>query len=266
MIFFYLHEVPDSSTPVRVDILDTTGRLLRRFTTGKIPEEQDVRLYTEKLEVSKGINRVEWDMRYPDAKTFPGMILWGGTTRGPLALPGEYTARLVAGKDSIETVLRILPDPAVETPYEGLKEQFLFLMEIRDTLSEVHQTILDIRKLRGDLQDLQKRIPDEGSKLKELIDYTLDEIREVEEALYQTKNRSPQDPLNYPIRLNNKLASLAAAVSRGSYPPTRQAREVKVILEKAIREQLDRFNRVRTGTVPMINKMAIELQVPAVKI
>ncbi|HDR90325.1 MAG TPA: glycosyl hydrolase [Bacteroidetes bacterium] len=266
VIFFYLREAPDSSNPVRLDIYDATGRLVRRFTTEKIPVEQDVRLYTEKLEVSKGINRVEWDMRYPGARTFPGMILWGGTTRGPLALPGEYTARLVTEKDSGETVLRILPDPAVETTFDGLKEQFTFLMEIRDTLSEVHQTILDIRKLRGDLKELQKRIPDEGSELKELIVHTLKEISEVEEALYQTKNQSPQDPLNYPIRLNNKLAALAGAGSRGSYPPTRQDREVKAILEKAIREQLNRFSRIRTSAVPMINKMAIELQVPAVKL
>ena len=43
----------------------------------------------------------------------------------------------------------------------------------------------------------------------------------VEEALYQTKNRSLQDPLNFPMRLNDKLNAVAALGSLGDYRPDR---------------------------------------------
>jgi hypothetical protein len=82
----------------------------------------------------------------------------------------------------------------------------------------------------------------------------------VEEALYQTKNRARQDPLNFPIRLTNKLGHLNSLM-RGDYPPTKQAIQVKEELTKEIDDWLAKYYEVRDQKVPQFNKLIRELEV-----
>ena len=77
-------------------------------------------------------------------------------------------------------------------------------------------------------------------------------MQEIEETLYQTKNRSGQDPLNYPIRLNNKLAHLNSVVGNGDYPPTDQSVEVRKELTQQIDVQLARFKKLEQEEISKI--------------
>jgi hypothetical protein len=91
-----------------------------------------------------------------------------------------------------------------------------------------------------------------------------DELTSVEEAIYQTKNRSNQDPLNYPIRLNNKIAALAGVVSQGDNKPTDQAQAVFDELSAVLQAQLDRMDAALRERIPAFNAAVGALELPAV--
>ena len=85
------------------------------------------------------------------------------------------------------------------------------------------------------------------------IDITIKQLSSVEEDLYQVRNRSNQDPLNYPIKLGNKLASLNGLVATGDFKPTDQAYLVRDELTGKIDKCLERFNNIRVNVIPAIN-------------
>jgi len=267
VIDFFLKDKPDSSSVIALKILEQNGNLIKSYRSDLGDRRPEGHLPLGNLEVKQGMNQFAWDMDYPGSKRFNGLIMWGGGTSGPLAPPGKYIARLVVGKDSSEVNLALIKDPRSESTDEDLRRKFEFLIETRDELSETHQCIIDIRTLRSELNALEKKIdPAEQKELSDLVRTIKREIKAVEEALYQTKNRSSQDPLNYPIRLNNKLAALSGTVSMGNYAPTDQAYTVKEEIITQIDQQLQKFYRIKKEELSRLNEMALELKIPAIKI
>jgi len=267
VIHFFLKDKPDSSSVIALKIIENNGNLIRSYRSDLGERRLEGHLPLGSLEVKQGINRFAWEMTYPGSKRFNGLIMWGGGTSGPLAPPGEYIARLVTGKDSSDVNFTLKKDPRSESTDEYLRKKFEFLIETRDKLSETHQCIIDIRSLRSELNALDKKIdPAKQKELSDLVETIKRKIKEVEEALYQTRNRSSQDPLNYPIRLNNKLAALSGTVSMGNYAPTDQAYKVKEELITQIDRQLQIFYRIKKEELSRLNEMALELKIPAIKI
>ena len=217
-------------------------------------------------DITPGLNRFAWDLRYPDAKKFEGLILWGGGTRGPRVVPGNYTVRLTVGDQTMTAPVEVKKDPRSSGTQADLQAQFDLLMAAHDKLSEVHQQIERIRNVRTQLTDVRKRAGDDAAS-KPIVDAAkaLDKkMTAIEEALYQTKNRSRQDPLNFPIRLNDKLASLAESVATGDYAPTAQAQTVYRELVTKIDAQLNALNEIWQKDLPAFNQLV--QHVPAVKL
>jgi len=260
MLHFYLAQKPDSANTLKLEILDQNNKLIRNFATNA-KEEKD------KLKVKKGLNRLVWDMRYPEASKFEGLILWGGGTQGPKAVPGTYKARLTLNKETPqETDFTILPDPRIATTLADQQAQFDFLMDVRNKLTETHDAIRDIRTVRIQLKTLTTPLK-EQTNAKDILDTAAaieKKITQVEEALYQTKNRSGQDPLNFPIRLNNKLANLVGQVSTGYNRPTEQAVAFKKEITDQINAQLAIFKQVKTQDIPALNKLVKDKNVDAI--
>ena len=220
------------------------------------------------LTVSKGSNSFLWDMQYPDAEGFEGLIMWSGGLDGPKAVPGKYQAVLSVNGQEQKVDFSILKDPRSEATLEDLQKQFDFLISVRDKLTETHQTIKEIREVRKQLMSFKDRVKDRDN-MDDLIS-TVDEINEkmteVEEALYQTKNRSNQDPLNFPIRLNDKLSGLNRVNSLGEWKPTDQSVAVKEELVRQIDEQLEKWNELKAGDIPQLNQSIRQKQVDFIKV
>ena len=205
-------------------------------------------------------------MRYPDAEKFKGMILWAGGTDGPEATPGNYYARLISEKDTLTVPFETIKDPRSSATQEDLQKQFDFLISVRDKLSETNEAIKQIKNIRSQMKEVLTKIKgqngaDEIKKSEKSIDK---KITEIEEALYQTKNRSSQDPLNFPIRLNDKLAGVGSLMSIGDFKPTDQAIEVKNYLTKLIDEQLSKLKEVIDKDIPAFNKLVHDYSIPSV--
>ena len=262
LLHYYLAQKLDTASTLKLELLGPDGKLIRAFTNKAKPVEKDKKPATgpdrDRLVTKKGLNRFVWDMRYAEASKFDGMILWGGGTQGPRAVPGTYRARLTLNQDPPqETEVVILPDPRAKATPQELQAQFAYLQDVRDKLSETNEAVRDIRTLRGQLKALTTPLKPEPAyrDIVQAADALDNKMTAIEESLYQTKNRSDQDPLNYPIRLNNKLANLVGHASEGDYAPTEQARAVQKELTEQINEQLGRFRQLREQDVPALNKL-----------
>ena len=168
------------------------------------------------------------------------MILWWASLNGPMALPGNYTVSLSANKSTLEKPFTILKNPVSETSLADMKLQFDFINDINTKVSEIHKALINVKKIKAQIKTLKSSIKDK-QKHKELIAFANDltkKITKIETTLYQTKSKSGQDPLNFPIRLNNKLAHLNSLTRMGSYKPTDQAIAFKNEITKDIDQRI----------------------------
>ncbi len=258
MLHYYFKSLPDSNS-VKLKILDSAGKVIETFSPGAKKKNRQ-------MSFEKGLNTFVWNMYYPDAEKFPGLILWFGGTRGPKAVPGKYKARLIVDKDSVTVPFEILKDPRSSATKEDMQAQFDFIKSIRDKLTEVHRGIKNIREARKQIKEIKDRIKDISGceKIKSFADSLLASMKTIEERLYQTKNQSDEDPLNFPVRLNNRLSVVSSMSSIGDIRPTNQAIEVKREVTKLIDDQLDKLKLIFEKELPDFNKLVHEKNVPAV--
>ncbi|HEV8266152.1 MAG TPA: glycosyl hydrolase [Gemmatimonadales bacterium] len=261
VVFFFLKDAPDSAAEVRLEFLDARDSLIRRFTTR--PRDP-----ADSLRVRAGMNRFVWNLRYPDATRFPGMIFWAAGTQGPVAVPGTYRVRLTAGNASQTQSFVLKKDPRVATTQEDYQRQFDLLMRVRDRVTAANDAVKRIRDVKEQLDGAAARargLPgDAGRRIAQQADSLKGRLSAVEAEIYQVRNRSNQDPLNYPIRLNNKIAALAGVVASADAPPTDQSVRVFEELSAALQVQLDRLKAVLDADVPAFNKLVKDSDVPAV--
>jgi photosystem II stability/assembly factor-like uncharacterized protein len=276
VIYYYLKEKPKGE--VGLEIVDSSGKTVKRFSNKKheegperAPDEEEefFRPGPAPLMANAGLNRFVWDLRYPDAVRFPGMILWAGQTQGPKATPGTYQVKLtVDGKTETQT-FSVNKDPRLDASPEDFAKQFELLIQIRDKLSQMHRSILEIRDARKQIDEITKRASEEsdGKEDKAIADAAKslkEKLTAIEQALYQTQNRASEDPLNYPIRLNNKLAALGGAVAESDAAPTEQDYAVLHELLPAIDAELAKFEQLKREDVVAFNKLVRDRNVPAV--
>ena len=253
---YWLKDAPDSPH-VSITIYDKQRKPIRTFSSGsKEPETQ--------LDCDRGINTFVWDMQYPPAEKVPGMLLWTGGAGSPKAAPGHYTARIRYDQDSADVSFTIKADPNYHMTEADYDAQVGFLLQVRDKYDAVQKAILRIRSLRTQLQELNGRLDSTAKPIRKLSDSLIRQLTGIEEALYQTKSKSSEDMLNYPIRLNDKLSGIYGFASDGYHAPSRQAHEVFADLSARADVQLNRLNDIIHTGITQLNKLVYERQVPMI--
>ncbi|MDW3190929.1 MAG: glycosyl hydrolase [Cytophagales bacterium] len=247
---YYLKDFDEEAGKVSIEIMEEDGELIRKFSNRSKNRR-------EKLTTKAGGNRFVWNMRYPGFLEFDGMILYSSPNNGPKAVPGTYIARLTVNGQSMEQEFTIKKDPRLPNTMEDYQKQFDFLISVRDKVSEAHQGIRDIRSTREDLKYLKRKIKDDEllKEIGELADQLDEDMSEIENNIHMTKNQSYQDPLNYGIRINNRLAFLMADQQRGDYPPTDQAIEFKTEVEKELDKELQALKTLMEDRIRKINDL-----------
>ena len=255
---------------VKIDIIDNNNNLIRSFTNNKekllSSLEKPVLSNTNDIEYAlsgnnikslspkSGGNKLIWDMRYPGFKSFDGMILYSSPNVGPKAVPGTYKVRLTYNNEVMSKDFEILKDPRLSNTQNDYLEQFNFLISVRDQVSISNQSIIDIRKIKKDLQYIIDKSSDK-KQLISLINEFSNKLSVIENKIHMTKNQSRQDPLNYGIRINNRLAFLMADSQRGDFPPTDQSIEFFNVIKEELNYELASFNKVLNTYVSQINNM-----------
>jgi photosystem II stability/assembly factor-like uncharacterized protein len=276
IVYYYFKTKPKDE--VKLEFLDSRGKLVKGFSSkeepreGESPREPDEesgfrgRGSAQRLPADSGMNRFSWDLRHTDATTVPGALLWGGTTRGPVAVPGTYTVRLISGSDTLGQSFEVKLDPRVESTQAELQEQLEFLLKVRDKLSATDEAINTIRDIKKQTEDVSKRSQTHPSKsaIRDAVKALNERLSAVEEELIQTKIKSSQDALNYPIKLNNKLAAVASSAASADTRPTKQQYDVYNQLAIRIDAQLAALKATLAKDVPTFNALVKERDVPAV--
>ena len=265
-IYYYLKSPAEKVT---IDILDAKGQTIRTFTGARADEQkQDARRPDAAGEESDfgpapprmrltnaGLTKFTWDLRYPGATTFPGMILWSANAAsGPIAVPGNYQVRLMVG-DHVETQpLLVKIDPRLSGVTEkDLQEQFDLAIKIRDKTSAANQAVIDIREIKKQAKDRADKTKDPA--ITAAAEALTKKLSEVEEEIYQVRNQSNQDPLNFPIKINNRIAALRRSVETGDARSTNASHQVFKELSAELDVQLSRLKSIEGTELGALNKL-----------
>jgi hypothetical protein len=263
VIYYYLKEKPEE--PVTLEFIDSRGNTIRKLSSRRM-EEQEGKGLSSRIPARPGMNRLIWNMRYPDAERVPRAILWGGTLRGPITVPGTYKVKLTVGEQSQTQSWEWKKDPRVLTNQEDFQEQFDFLIRIRNKITEVNRAINLLRDVKKQIDALSTKVK-EHEKSKKVIESARKikrKLTSVEDVLIQSKSKSGQDPLNYPIMLDNKIAALASIVSSADARPTKQSYEVFRELSAKADMQLSKLKDIMEHDIPDFNKMVKKASIPAI--
>ena len=209
--------------------------------------------------VTAGAHTFNWDLRHPGYVDFEGRIFWAARNAGPVALPGTYTVRLTVDDNAPqEQSFQVKLDPRLDerVAMADLQERFDLAMQVRDRVSEANEAVLDIRLIKGEVDNRLELTDDD--EIQEVGTEVNTKLSDVEGEIYQVRNQSNQDPLNFPIKLNNKLAALLGIVESGEAAPTEQTYEVYNVLSDRLNVQMSLFQIILRDDMSRLNDLLQE--------
>ena len=261
MVHYYLKEAPEE---VSIAMLDEAGDTIRTFSSMEPEAGEDNP--EPRAPAKPGMNRLVWNMRYPEARKVPEDKTTEDSLVGPLAPPGTYQVRLQVGEDFQTQTFGILKDPRVSAPQEDLDAQFQFLVRIRDKVSETHDGINQLRRVRQQVDQWVSRAQGQPSveAVEEEAEAVKEKLKEIEDQLIQSAYRGARDRLHMPVRLNRKLAELAAVVGSADFAPPQQVYEVFDHLSGQIDEQLGALQQVLDDDVARFANLVQDLEIPVI--
>lgn len=270
VIRYYLKSEPEED--ITLEILDSQGKLVRKFSSRKPRDAAPATGFfarlrgMSRLPKKAGMNRFVWNLRYDGASWVPRVALWAAPRWGPLALPGTYQVKLNLAGKSYPAPLELKLDPRVPASQADLQKQFDLMMQIRTRVTQAHDTVNQIRDLRSQIKELQKRLaknPD-AEKIVAACKDLDKQMTPIEEAIIQVKSKAPQDPLNYPIMLSNKIASLAFVVESADTAPTQQSYQLFQELSGQLDRHLAAWKEIQDTSVAALNDLVRNQEVPAI--
>ncbi|MFO7893381.1 MAG: hypothetical protein R6U63_06605 [Longimicrobiales bacterium] len=258
-VAYLLGEPADALT---VEILDADGNVIQSYE-GTPPSDDEEEEGGDRwgggapdVPMTEGLHSFTWNLRYPGATSFPGMIMWAASTRfGPVAPPGDYTVRMTADGGTYERAFEIREDPRLpDVTVADLQERFRFSMEIQDKVTEANNAVRLIRGIEEQITERLEARPDDA-ELENAAGTLRASLDAVEGEIYQVRNQSNQDPLNFPIKLNNRIAALLGVVQGAEGRPTAQSYEVFEMLAGLLDEELAQLGRILDRELPRFNQM-----------
>jgi hypothetical protein len=265
VIYYYLKDAPKGDAEAKIEILDASGKVIRDYSSTEYekPEEPldpDDKKPEKELKPEAGLNRFVWDLRYEEAHRIPGYYLWeyGGGARGPVAVPGHYQVRLTVGGKSQTSDFDLKLDPRVKVSQSDLEAQFNLLIQTRDELSKVYDTVNQIQDVRSQLAGLKRRLP-ENASVKTIVSAADDldkKLTSVRDAIVNLDISANEDSLAYPPQLDAKLAFLAMAASGADSAPTEAEQRQFEKLKRQSGELISRWEDIQRRDLAAFQKLA----------
>jgi photosystem II stability/assembly factor-like uncharacterized protein len=269
IVYYWLK---DKANKVTVEFRDSTGRTVRSFSSDEAAPTaggggRRAVAGDRPPTNAAGMNTFSWNLREGDATTFPGMILWAGVTTGPLVLPGTYTVRLlVDGAPVGDAKLLVKKDPRSEATPLDLVAQYKLLMAIRDRTTDANDAVRTVRNVRNQAKARMTQVGADSAKYAQLVKELDTKISAMEAEIYQVKNQSGQDPLNFPIKVNNQIAALAGVVGSTEARPTKQSQQVFDLLTKELEGYLVELRKTYQELIPPIDELLKKHGHPAIEV
>ncbi|MBV9498797.1 MAG: glycoside hydrolase [Acidobacteriaceae bacterium] len=275
IIDYYLDS--SSSGPVTLEIMDDSGKLVRRYSsTDSIPEIDPmleipkywVRL-PEHLSDQPGMHRFLWNMHYPPLpehgpREYPMQAVFHDTPPSPAApwvMPGSYTVKLTAGGKTYTQALPVKMDPRVLTPATGLLQQFTFSKQIYDDLLVSYAAAAQLHSLRSRLADLKKESP-QAARAIEIFDQKALALEGAPVGRFGGRSAAPAtDTLNL---VNGQLDALMQALQEADVTPS--AAQIAAVADRrhALAGLLSRWNDLKSRDLPALNLQLKQSNVPEI--
>ncbi len=270
-VYYYLEQ---PAKQLALEFLDGQGKVIRRFEATPKPDSAQAEDEGEESYFGRrnakptdkaGVNQFIWDTRYPPFTTFDNLIMWAAAPMGPQAVPGTYTVRLVADGKTQTQPFDIRMDPRLQgsVTLADLQKRFDLAMKVRDKVSQANDAVLLIRGVNGQIGDRLKST--DVQEIEKKGQQVENKLKGVESDIYQVKNQSNQDPLNYPIRLNNKLAALMFTIEQAEDQPTDQMYDVFKDLSGKLDVQITQMNTILDSDLSELNDLLRKHNLPVVK-
>jgi hypothetical protein len=285
VIDFFLGRVPTSA--VTLEIRDAAGATIRTFssdtsadtTVAKTAADSLARATREKMKDSvvyepadsvvsarRGTNRFVWNLRYPPAKRLKNTLNDEGTFDGPLATPGNYSVRLIVGRDTLTRQFALIADPRLKTTTAELAQQFALATRVRDRITDVVEGALRVEDIQSQLDQRVAQSKDLAfaKRVADAVQPLRDKLEVIRGELYEIHCHVDQCSLDQPMKLYNQLLTINAQVQTGDYGPTQQHGEMFTDFSGKVAEQLRKLQQLEDAELAAVNKLMTEVQLPVV--
>jgi photosystem II stability/assembly factor-like uncharacterized protein len=259
---YYLKNAPkDEAT---LEILDAQNKLVKKFSSkekkddGQPQEWPDLEAPPNIIPAKAGLNRFAWNLRYEDPVQSPGTFYEGLPPQGPVAAPGQYTARLTVDGKHYDQPFEVKADPRQSAEQvQQVEQQIAFELQVREQITRLHTAVNQMRDLRAKLDTLKKWIgsDDKGKPVAAAADALDKKMSAVEEQLIQVKMKSSEGNLRYPNMLNEQWATFSALVDIADSAPTQQQQNVFQYLSKQTDDNVAKWEQIRKTDVPALNEL-----------
>ena len=267
VIYYYLKDAPKADTEAKVEILDGAGKVIRKYSSAEYntleePADPDDKKPEKQLKAEAGLNKFVWDLRYEEARRIPGYYLWeyNGGAHGPVAVPVHYQVRLTVGGQSQTADLDLKMDPRVKVSQADLEAQFNLLIQTRDELNKVVDTVNQIQDVRAQLSGLKRRLPENASS--KVIVTAADDLEKklvaVRDDIVNLDISANEDSLAYPPQLDAKLAFLAMDAGSADSAPTEAEQRQLEKLKRQSGELISRWEDLQRRDLAAFQKLTAE--------
>ncbi|MGH8273018.1 MAG: VPS10 domain-containing protein [Gammaproteobacteria bacterium] len=273
-LFYELKQKPKAGEKVTLSFASSAGKPLASFSNVKTPQGKPIKpsknFYPPKhphqegvVPTHAGMNKFVWNLRLPSAKSIPGSVVWFGSMAGPRIPPGTYTAILTVNGKKDSRRFKVLKDPHTTASQADLQAEFALASKIHAKLNAINKAVLRLRKLRTQIETYQPRLA-AGSAVAKKAKAILAKLDIIEKTLMQTQSHAPEDPLNYPVRLRSKLATLAYETGGSPARPTRADKLVWQELSTKADTQLQALDKVQSQDIPQLNATIKQAKLPPI--
>ncbi|HEX3645183.1 MAG TPA: hypothetical protein VHT95_06220 [Vicinamibacterales bacterium] len=275
-IDYYLTQPAQS---VKMEFLGPDGKVIRTFTGTPADAERKPPVPDGAVDeglrrppephppVAAGLNRLTWDLRYPGSTDFPGLIMWAASSRGPLAAPGSYQVRVTVDGQTETQPFAVRREPHLlkDVTDQDLREEFDLAIKVRDKVSQANDAVLLVRGIKAQIEERKSKLDAKSAPVAKALDDFAAALSAIEGEIYQVKLQSSQDPLNFPIKLNNKIAALQGVIESADVRPTEQAYSVFRTLSNGLDEELGKLDTGVKSKMPPVNQLLQRLKLDPIK-
>ncbi|MFZ0211645.1 MAG: hypothetical protein WBE20_01290 [Candidatus Acidiferrales bacterium] len=273
VIDYYLKEKPTDKDKVTLEILDSAGKVIRKYTNETKQSDQqpaeagDEYVPPESIPASAGVNRSIWDLRYQTPTLIPGQV-WDGadTPKGTLALPGTYQVRLTAAGQTLTEPLVVKLDPRVKNTPEDLRKEFELSLKIRDEISLADETVNEMNSVKAQIEEMRKRLGSNANDkaIVDAGDAIEKQMEPIDSQLWQGKMKASEEDLNYPDEINDQLKGIAEFMEGSDNAPTAADYAAYADLSGRVDKLVAQWKEIKTKDLPALNEDIRRANVPAI--